>query len=156
METEKKMKGISRIDSRDTHGWFVRKYRDGKTYSRFFSDSRYNSKTKALQAAQEYRAKLDEKYPPPETTAYRSKPQKNSSTGVVGVSETFMRSRSGKKIPCFCVSWRPQKGVSKSKKFSIPAYGRETAFEMAVQFRKEKEVEMLENRETGKQGASSR
>ena len=149
MGSDTKMKGISRIDSRDTHGWFVRKYREGKTYSRFFSDSRYNSKTKALTAAKEYRAKLDEKFPPPETTAYRNMAQKNSSTGVVGVSETFMRSRSGKKIPCFCVSWRPQKGVSKSKKFSIPTYGRETAFEMAVQFRKEREAEMLENQGAG-------
>ena len=152
MESDAKMKGISRIDSRDTHGWFVRKYRDGKTYSRFFSDSRYNSKAKALTAAKEYRAKLDEKFPPPETTAYRNKPQKNSSTGVVGVSETFMRSRSGKKIPCFCVSWRPEKGVSKTKKFSIQTYGRETAFELPVQFRQEKEAEMLEKQVAGARG----
>lgn len=140
------MKGISRIDSKNTHGWFVRKYYHGKTYSRFFSDSRYQSKEEALKAARAYRLKLDEKFPAPKTTAFRTAPQKNSSTGVVGVSETFMRSRNGRKIPCFTVTWRPEKGVSRTKKFSIQAYGRAEAFKMAVEFRREKEEEMLRNR----------
>ncbi len=141
-----KVVGISRIDSKDTHGWFVRKNVQGRTYSKFFSDSRFQSKEKAFAAAKEYRARLDEKYPPPATTAFRTRVQKNNSTGVVGVSETFMRSRSGKKIPCFTVTWRPQKGVSRTRKFSIPARGREEAFKLAVKFRKEMEREMLKTR----------
>lgn len=141
--TDPKLKGISRIDSQNTHGWFVRKYHQGRTISKFFSDSRYQSQSQALAAAQSYRAKLDEKYPAPASTAFRVAAQKNSSTGVVGVSETFMRSRNGRKTPCFTVTWRPEKGVSRTKKFSINAYGRDEAFRRAVEFRREREAEML-------------
>lgn len=141
--TDPKLKGISRIDSQNTHGWFVRKYHQGRTISKFFSDSRYQSQSQALAAAQSYRAKLDEKYPAPASTAFRVAAQKNSSTGVVGVSETFMRSRNGRKTPCFTVTWRPEKGVSHTKKFSINAYGRDEAFRRAVEFRREREAEML-------------
>ena len=144
--TEEKVVGVSRIDSKDTHGWFVRKRYQGQVYSKFFSDSRYDSKQAAFEAAKTYRAQLDKKYPPPKTRAFRSRAQKNNRTGVVGVSETFMRSHNGKKIPCFTVSWRPQKGVSKTKKFSILAHGKEEAFRLAVKFRKEMEAEMLRTR----------
>lgn len=140
------MKGISRIDSHNTHGWFVRKYHQGRTISKFFSDTRYQSKARALAAARAYRTKLDEKFPAPASNAFRTAPQKNSSTGVAGVSETFMRSRNGRKIPCFTVTWRPEKGVSRTKKFSINAYGREEAFRRAVEFRREMEAEMLASR----------
>jgi len=140
--TKEKIPGISRIDSGNTHGWFTRKYHQGQIYSRFFSDSRYQDSMAALAAAREYRAKLDEKFPAP-ATAFRNAPQKNSSTGVVGVSETFMRSRSGQKIPCFTVTWRATKGVSRAKKFSILAYGRDEAFRRAVEFRRQKEAELL-------------
>ncbi len=142
----KKAVGVSRIDSKDTHGWFVRKSFQGKVYSKFFSDSRSGSKEAAYEAAVAYRAQLDEKYPPPETKAFRYRVQKNNKTGVEGVSETFMRSRNGKKIPCFTVTWRPEKGRSRTRKFSIPAFGREEAFRMAVEFRRLMEEEMRENR----------
>ena len=140
------MKGISRIDSGNTHGWFVRIYRKGKTISKFFSDGRYKGSELALEAAFGYKEKLETRYPPPKHRSFRTRPQKNNgTTGVVGVSETFMRSRSGQKIPCFTVSWRPSPNVSRTKKFSIVKYGREQAFEMAVAFRKAKEAEMLAN-----------
>ncbi len=144
--TPQKAVGVSRIDTDDTHGWFVRKRHQGRTHSKFFSDSRYGSKDKAFEAATSYRAQLDEKYPLPQTRAYRSAAQKNNTTGVVGVSETYMRSRNGKKIPCFTVTWRPQKGVSRTKKFSIPAHGRDEAFRLAVDFRRQMEEEMLRTR----------
>ncbi|MCB9079108.1 MAG: AP2 domain-containing protein [Anaerolineaceae bacterium] len=147
------VKNISRIDSNGTHGWFLRMYRDGETYSKFFSDSRYQSQTAALEAAKDYKRRFNEKYPveaSPLAKGFRDKPQKNNSTGVVGVSETFIRSRGRgqRKIPCFAVSWRPAPNVAKTKKFSIEKYGREEAFRMAVKFRKEKEEEMIQLRTT--------
>jgi hypothetical protein len=138
------LKNISRVDSKDTHGWFLRLYREGQTYSKFFSDSRYGSQEKALEAAQEYKAEYEKKYQVSTTRAYRQKPQRNNKTGVLGVSETYMRSRTGKITPCFTVSWRPKPNVSKTKKFSIATHGRQAAFEMAVAFRKKVEAEMLE------------
>lgn len=52
------MKGISRIDSRSTHGWFVRGYKEGKTYTKLFSDKKTGGKGKALDAAKAYRDTL--------------------------------------------------------------------------------------------------
>ena len=42
-------KGISRVDSGSTQGWFVRGYRNGKTYSKFFSDGKYKDKEEAVE-----------------------------------------------------------------------------------------------------------
>lgn len=51
-------KGISRIDSGSTHGWFVRGYRNGKTYSKLFSDLKCGGREQALELARDYRDKL--------------------------------------------------------------------------------------------------
>lgn len=53
-----KNKGISRIDSGSTHGWFVRGYRNGKTYSKLFSDLKLGGKKKAMDQARDYRDNL--------------------------------------------------------------------------------------------------
>lgn len=53
-------KGISRIDSGSTHGWFVRGYRNGRTYSRLFSDKKCGGKAKALELARTHRDQLHE------------------------------------------------------------------------------------------------
>lgn len=57
-KTENKNKGISRIDSGSTHGWFVRGYKNGKTYSKLFSDLKCGGKKKALDLSREYRDQL--------------------------------------------------------------------------------------------------
>jgi len=49
------MSGISRIDSGTTHGYFVRGYRNSKTYSKLFSDRKIGGKGKALKAAKLHR-----------------------------------------------------------------------------------------------------
>ena len=54
----KQSKGISRIDSGSTHGWFVRGYKNGKTFSKLFSDLKSGGKRKALQLARRYRDQL--------------------------------------------------------------------------------------------------
>jgi len=58
---EKKYRGISRIDSHDTHGWFVRAYKAGKTTSKLFSDSIFGGKDLALKKAIEFRVDLVER-----------------------------------------------------------------------------------------------
>jgi len=55
------MKGISRIDSGSTHGWFVRCYRNGKTFSKLYSDRKCGGKGKALQQAKDHRDALQER-----------------------------------------------------------------------------------------------
>ena len=141
------MKGISRIDSRQTHGWFVRVYRDGKTHSKMFSDGVHGDREKALEIARKYKDEYEEKHPPSLINQrLRLKPLKNNKTGIPGISETFGRAQGnrGKKMPCFCVSWVPTPYKPRSKKFFFSKYGnRESAFEASVEFRKEKEQEII-------------
>ena len=58
MQNKAKFKGISRIDSGTTHGWFVRAYKSGKTYSKLFSDRKCGDGSKALEAARIFHAEL--------------------------------------------------------------------------------------------------
>ena len=139
------MKGISRIDSNHTHGWFVRVFRSGQTHSKMFSDGVYGGQEKALKAAIKYKDEYERKHPPSYTsTRMRLRPMKNNTSGVVGVSETFSKSRNGNILPCFNVSWRPRRNVSRSKSFFFSKYGsREAAFEAAIKFRKEREADII-------------
>jgi hypothetical protein len=139
MPRSKENKGISRIDSKTTHGWFVRGYRNGKTYSRLFSDRKYGSKSKALSAAKAYRDELKQ-----ELAAIPKKPRhrrivvsdKRNSTGELGVSRTTKTSPNGNHHECYSVSWRPESGVQKCTSFSIRKYGEKKAFKLAVELRR--------------------
>lgn len=71
MEKQKKFKGICRIDSGYTHGWFVRIYRKGKTHSKFFSDLKNRGKDKALLLALAYREELRSKLGPPAPRSFQ-------------------------------------------------------------------------------------
>ncbi len=149
------MEGISRIDSKHTHGWFVRVYYEAsREHRKFFSDGPCGGKDEALQQAIEYRDEYKRKYPPPEKLPFQRKPTAANTSGVNGISETFSRSkRTGKKLPCFSVFWAPKKNTRKNKRFYLSHYGsREEAFEAAVEFRKEKEAEILRLEKLGQRG----
>ena len=143
------MKGISRIDSRNTHGWFVRVYRDGKIHSKMFSDGVHGGRQTALERAIEYRDDYEHKNPSKYINSrVRSKPQKNNKTGVIGVSETYSLSKNGRKLPCFSVSWCPRKNFPRSKKFYHHQYAsREEALKAAAEFRKAREEEIRQETE---------
>jgi len=139
MTKPKKEKGISRIDSGSTHGWFVRGYKNGKTYSKLFSDKRWGGKNKALEAARNYRDELFKdldsipQKPRGRRIVYRDS---RNSTGVLGVCRTSKKSSSGTVNECFSVSWRPEPGVQKCTSFSIRKYGERKAFQLAVAHRR--------------------
>lgn len=134
-----KDKGISRIDSGSTHGWFVRGYRNGKTFSRLFSDLKCGGKRKALQMAREYRDELHNKLeqipqkPRGRRVVYRDS---RNTTGVLGVCRTAKKGPNGKVNECYSVSWRPEPGVQKCTSFSIRKYGEKRAFQLAVAHRR--------------------
>lgn len=134
-----KDKGISRIDSGSTHGWFVRGYRNGKTFSRLFSDTKCGSREKALELAREYRddlhSELEQVPKKPKGRRIVFKDVRNA-TGVLGVCRTAKKSPKGKVNECYSVSWRPKPGVQKCTSFSIRKYGEKKAFELAVAHRK--------------------
>ena len=138
MARSKANKGISRIDSGSTHGWFVRGYRNGKIYSRLFSDRKSGGKTKALNDAKAFRDELNEKL-----DSIPKKPRKRrivlsdtrNKTGELGVSRTTKTGPNGSLHECYSVSWRPEPGKQKCTSFSIRKYGEKKAFKLAVAHR---------------------
>ncbi len=137
------MKHISRIDSKNTHGWFVRLYQDGETHSKFFSDGVHGGREKALKVATKYRDQYIKEHNI-QYLPYFEKPMKSNKTGVSGVSESFHTWRSGKKVPCYIVFWAPKPNERKTKYFYPHHFNnKKEAFKAAVEFRKEREREIL-------------
>ncbi len=138
-KNEKSQKGISRIDSKSTHGWFVRAYRNGKTYSKLFSDRKHGGRDKAYEAAKAFHENLRERL---KAVPKETKPQRvvvsdsRNKTGEIGVSRTSRKGPKGAVYECFSVSWRPKPGVQKCTSFSIKKYGEKKAFRLAVEHRR--------------------
>lgn len=141
MSSIQSQKGISRIETSSTLGWYVRVYRNKKTYSKFFSDTKFGGKAKALEVAISHKAEMSnmiQKIPKQPTKRRVVTKDKRNTTGVLGVSRTSKKASNGKYYECYTVSWRPKPKVQKSTSFSIKKYGEEKALEMAIQLRKEK------------------
>lgn len=141
MNTVQSQKGISRIETSSTLGWYVRVYRNKKTYSKFFSDTKFGGKDKALEMAlfeKEELSKMISKIPKKPTKRRVVTKDKRNTTGVLGVSRTSKKASNGKSYDCYTVSWRPEPKVQKSTSFSIKKYGEEKALEMAIQLRRKK------------------
>lgn len=138
-QSHPKEKGISRLDAGSTHGWFVRGYRNGQTYSRLFSDRKHGGREEALDQARAYRDKLwnklDELPRQPRRRRLVLRDSRNS-TGVLGVCRTKKKTPNGTINECYSVTWRPEPGKQKCTSFSIRKYGEERAFEMAVEHRR--------------------
>ncbi len=134
-----KEKGISRIDANSTHGWFVRGYRNGKTFSRLFSDRKCGGREEALRTARAFRDRLHNELEqaPREPRARRVvlRDSRNG-TGVLGVCRTSKKGSGGRISECYSVSWRPEPGVQRCTSFSIRKYGEKKAFQMAVAHRR--------------------
>jgi len=135
----KDMKGISRIDSRGTRGWYVRVYKNGKTYSKLYSDSKYNGKERALKFAKKAREMAMEtisQIPNKPVRRFVTKDKRNKS-GIVGVSKTSKKTAAGKTVEYYQVTWSPKPGKIKNRQWSVRKYGEEEAFNLAKNFRDE-------------------
>lgn len=146
----KKIKGVSRIDSGHTHGWYVRVYANKTVFtSKLFSDRIYGGKQKALDNAIKFRdhnqmvATL--KYPPSKTKIkYRETPPADNKSGVVGVHFTNKLER-GKRVPTWVATW-VEDGKNRSKAFYQRKFRTiDEAFEQAVEFRKQKIRDLAES-----------
>ncbi len=146
---EKKYKGISRIDSSHTHGWYVRIYANGKVFdSKLFSDKQFGGKKAALKSALMYRdqrqgvaalAKSLEKKE--KNRLFFTKPPRNNKTGVVGVNEVKTVSR-GKSVHYFQATWN-ENGKPHTKKFYVyEKRTAENALKMAADYRKKMEEKL--------------
>lgn len=147
-----KIKGISRIDSekKKMHGWYVRVYGGGKTFSKYFSDHRHESKSHGLAAAKEHLAKLTQEireqfvdYSPRQNQPkYRRKPGSANTSGVVGVHKCETVSR-GKHVTYWVATWN-EDGKRKDKTFYFGEKSRseEEAKRLAIEWRARKMLEL--------------
>lgn len=132
-----KHKDIARIDQKEkrTHGWYVRVRFFGKTHSKFFSDGkcggRYSSLLSALAWRDETEIKLGK-----QRTDKHIVTVSNTKTGVVGV-------RLNSKLNRYEVSWVNPAGKQGKTSVSIHKHGKDKAFEIACDIRKQKEAERL-------------
>lgn len=145
MSKGKSNPGISRIDSKHTHGWYVRVYGNGGVFtSKLFSDRIHGGKDVALENAIAYRdryTKIAKKFKRegrnPNRRPFYSKAPKNNQSGVVGVNEVITQIR-GKEVHYFQATWS-EGGKANSCKFYVSKKrNREDAEKLAVKLRLEK------------------
>lgn len=139
MDTDNTLKGISRIDSASTIGWYIRVYRNKQTYARFISDSKFGGKANALKEAIRQRDDLRTEIEciPKKPSKRRSvHHDKRNKTGVLGVTRSSKKAKNGRSYDCYTVTWRPEPKVQKSRSFSIMKYGEKRALELAIELRK--------------------
>jgi len=119
-------------------------YRNAKVITKLFSDGVYGDPEKSLLAAQEYYRQAQRKFPPIEKPPYRETLLRNNTSGYNGICETFTRTRKGEKISCWNVSWyNPPNKLNSKKIFFHDEQERKQTLKEALQFRKEKEAEIL-------------
>jgi hypothetical protein len=133
------MKYISRLEYNKENAWWVRvgPRIKGRYFHKHFSDLRYGSKNRSLQAAIEFRdaslTKLESfKWYGKKPKGHHKKPTIKSTTGIVGV---FLRRKRGYNI--WAATFYPVKYKSKTQCFSTHKYGHRKALEMAKAFRAE-------------------
>ncbi|MBF0286772.1 MAG: hypothetical protein HQM14_03065 [SAR324 cluster bacterium] len=139
---EPKHKGISRIDSKDTHGWFVRVYNESITYSKLFSDRKCGGRQIALEKALAFQDNLIQEIGKTYPARRIVRRDKRNKTGVIGVCRTRKKSRNGTYSDYFSVSWSPEYGTHKCRMFSINKHGEKKAFHMACDWRKRMEEDI--------------
>lgn len=132
-----KHKDIARIDqvSKKTYGWYVRVRFNGKIYSKLFSDLMHGGRDTSLLAAIAWRDSTEKAIGKPRTNrSIVTASTKNA--GVVGV-------RLNEKLNKYEVSWVTLQGKHGKTSVSISKHGKEKAFQIACEKRKEKEMERL-------------
>ena len=128
---------ISRIDLplMKTHGWQIRLRRQGKLFSKFFSDRKHGGVEEALTIARAYRNELIKSLPDPVRAGAEGKMTRRNVSGVVGVSRIVIKSGL-RRYEFWQATWSCESGVRKRMKFSVRRYGEDRAFELACVARK--------------------
>jgi hypothetical protein len=128
---------ITRMDHGNTHGWWVRVYKDSKPVeSKLFSDGVLGSKTKAKAAAQAHRDKVVKKnkiVPVHMRKTREHSVDRRSTSGMVGVTLSVVD-----KAGSLRVHWSArfmEKGKQRNVSFSVRKFGYDTAFRKALRVR---------------------
>lgn len=128
---------ITRMDHGNTHGWWVRVYKDSKPVeSKLFSDGVHGGKEKAKKQAQEHRDKVVKKHkivPVHLRKTREHSVDRRSTSGIVGVTLSV-----ADKAGSLRVHWSArfmEKGRQRNVSFSVRKYGYEGAFRKALKVR---------------------
>ncbi len=128
---------ITRMDHGNTHGWWVRVYKDSKPVeSKLFSDGVHGGKLKAKKMAQDHRdlvVKKNKIVPVHLRKTREHSVDKRSTSGVVGVTLSV-----AEKAGSLRVHWSArfmEKGRQRNVSFSVRKYGYEGAFRNALKVR---------------------
>lgn len=128
---------ITRMDHGNTHGWWVRVYKDSKPVeSKLFSDGVHGGKNKAKLKAQEHRDKVVKKnkvVPVHLRKTGEHSVDRRSTSGMVGVTLSV-----AEKAGSLRVHWSArfmEKGRQRNVSFSVRKYGYEGAYRKALRVR---------------------
>lgn len=141
-------KGICRIDqdSRNTYGWYLRVRRGGLIYAKFFSDKKFQGKTKAFECCKAFRDELEHELGLPRTERYVVTCSPQNKTGMIGVQRKVKRHRlsNGEYSAwnVYEITYNPVPGKTKKTSVSIDRHGEKEAFLKACLIRLEKELEI--------------
>ena len=137
--TAKSNQYILRRETNSTHGWEVRIRRTKGNVLELFSDSMYGGKNKALQKAKKFRDLVLKKIPKLNRKEIVNLPKKNNLEEGIGISlvrQKNVRNHKSYTYQFYQAYWSPQKGLHKSRRFSINKYGKQLAYKLAVTARK--------------------
>lgn len=128
---------ITRMDHGNTHGWWVRVYKDSKPVeSKLFSDGVYGGKEKAKKEAQAHRDKVVSKHkivPVHLRKTREHSVDRRSTSGLVGVTLSVTEKDGNLRV-----HWSArfmEKGRQRNVSFSVRKYGYEGAFRKALKVR---------------------
>ena len=134
----RKVKGYSRVDSGEAHGWLVRIKRGDIKRSRFISDSTHGGKKKSKAVAEQVYQEWADELPEPDTA--EDKLGKRNSSGVVGVHYSY--DVDARYPNCayeyYIASWKTEDGRRQNVRFAISKWGKKVAFELACIARAER------------------
>lgn len=124
---------IKRVDHNYFHGFVVVTKRQGRIWSKYFSD-KAGGRAASRSRARAYRDRLLRRLPPP--TKIKRRYARNT-TGVIGVALVHERTRSGNRVWRYRVSWPLRHGGTGRASFSVPKYGKQEARRRAIAARTE-------------------
>ena len=136
----KAIRNILRVDRATiSGGYLVRVTRRRKLSTKLFCDKEYGGKRKALLAAKKYRDKLEKTLKSYSAKELARKPRANNTSGIAGVRlalERDTRWESEPEYEYWVAQWSPEKGVRRTRRFSVDKYGYDEAYRLAVKARK--------------------
>lgn len=136
-------RGISRLNYKTSaNGWLARYTREGVTFSKTFSDSKYGSPEASKTAAESWHKEVRSLFPPMTIDDFYSQIETRTESGIVGVRRVVQMNK-GYKYPTWTARWRLN-GKENIRSFSVKKYGEEGAKERAVAARRAIEPKLKE------------